>query len=109
MKLREMTDGGRPLAEKLDALLQALGDREPSSPDLYVHLLDIHDGAVRLEQSIAELARCKPEEIERINSLLWAIRAELFEHLVPNHVEQLRPGLQKLCSRLAENVHAATE
>lgn len=106
MKLGEkMTEGGITLSQQLDVLFLGLKETDPDAPDLFLHLRDVHDGAVHLERCITELANTPKDDLPTINRLLWEIRAELFDHLLPNHLEELRPVLNRLCSKLAEGVH----
>ena len=83
MKLHEKTAGeGQTLSSELDGLLNDLSVGHPGARDLFVHLRDLHDGAVRLERSIEELAILDSTDIASIKRRLWDIRVELYEHLV---------------------------
>jgi hypothetical protein len=102
---RKSTADGSALDTRLDRLLQELDREYPGAAALFVHMRDLHDGAARLEQSIADLAACDPADRKRINRLLWDMRVELYDHLIPNHVQEMRLGLEKLSSRLSNHTH----
>src|SRR5262245_18703007 len=95
------TKDGKALDARLDVLLQELDRNYPGAESLYVHMRDLHDGAARLEQSIVDLAACDPRDRVRINRLLWDMRVELYDHLIPNHVQEMRQALEQLCSQLS--------
>lgn len=109
-KLREkLAQDGTRLDQRLDALLEDLRQMEPSAPELYVHLRDLHDGALRVVNCISELAELDASNLERINRLLWDIQVELYDHLVPNHLGEMKPILVELCNKLSDEVHAADD
>lgn len=97
-------EDGTPLEKKLDQLLAAMEPMCPGSRALFVHLRDLHDGAARLADTIAKLAATPPDESAAIDRLLWDIRVELYEHLVPNHLGAMQQGLVDLCSCLSESL-----
>lgn len=103
MRLHEKrAEDGTSLEKRLDAVFADLDERYPGSRGLFVHLRDLHDGAVRLEQAIVALAAVRPKDRETTDRLLWDIRVELYEHLLPNHLEAMRRPLADLCDHLSE-------